>query len=166
MHCNKTSLWCTSGKMETHSKQGDCSLVTCLVDTGDNQDGGVWGKRGSGQLLHPLSPLAHQRSTDVQLLAHNYWSLQPAAKDSSLPPSEHSSCSGLAPGPFTISISFPKKTSKLAFHAARTSPTKILMIFQCQKKRGKEKNPQGNFITFGFKCSEWNGSDERLFWGG
>lgn len=47
MYWNKTSLWCTFGKMESHSEQGDWSLVTCLVDTGDNPDGKVgWGGEG------------------------------------------------------------------------------------------------------------------------
>ena len=35
-----------------------------------------------------------------------------------------------------------------------------------EKVNRRKKNPQGNFNTFGFKCSEWNWSEERLFWDG
>lgn len=57
--------------MEYHSEQGDWSLVTSLVDTGDMGARGVVGRVGEGQLgqlLHPQSPRACQGSTEGQLL--------------------------------------------------------------------------------------------------
>lgn len=137
MYCNKTSLWCTFGKMEYHSEQGDWSLVTSLVDTGDIRDWGVWGRVRDGHLFHPQSPCACRGSTHVQLLSHNYWSLWPAASESSLPSLEHSLVQSLS----TLSIPFPRKKASLLFNTARISPTKNLKILQCQKKIENRKKP-------------------------
>lgn len=148
MYCNKTNLWCTFGKMEYHSEQGDWSLVTSLVDSGDT------GSRGSGRQAGGRVALT---STEPTCLPGKYW--HAAAAHTELLVTLACSLRQLSPFPGTqvsavslptISIPCPRKQASLMFNTARTYPSSSK---DSSVSKENKKKPSENLITFGFKCS-------------